>query len=162
MPSIEFWMNLGATHENFVMKTVADRNLEKDNIFGPCKDFLCPKSSKLQEWFPDPISAKLRAKALDPYGLMKTKGIHGPNKGDDLYQGSYILTGFKLILSTLHKPFILTSFTTINLELPKLPWLKFVKLRAKALDPYSLVKTKAIHGPNKEGGLFQGSHILTS
>ena len=133
MPSIEFLMNLGATHENCVMKTVADRNLEKDNIFGPCKDFLCPKSSKLQEWFPDPISAKLRAKALDPYGLMKTKGIHGPNKGDDLYQGSYILTGFKLILFTLHKPFILTSFTTLNLELPKLALAQICEIKGQSI-----------------------------
>ena len=134
MPSIEFFMNLGATHENCVMKTVADRNLEKDNIFGPCKDFLCPKSSKLQEWFPDPISAKLRAKALDPYGLMKTKGIHGPNKGDDLYQGSYILTRFRFMLSsTLHKPFILTSFTTINLELPKLALAQICEIKGQSI-----------------------------
>ena len=147
MPSIEFLINLGATHEKCVMKTVADRNLEKDNIFGPCKDFLCPKSSKLQEWFPDPISAKLRAKALDPYGLMKTKGIYGPNKGDDLYQGSYIFTRFRLILCTLYEPFMLTSLTTILIQrFQGLPWLKFVKLRAKTLDPQDLMKAKDILG----------------
>ena len=65
------------------MKTPSDRSLEKDNIFGPCKDYLCPKSSRLQEWFPDQISARLRVKALDPYGLMQTKS--GSVKTDDLY-----------------------------------------------------------------------------
>ena len=38
--------------------------------FEKCKDFLCPPETKIQEWFPTELKARLRCKALDPFGLM--------------------------------------------------------------------------------------------
>ena len=41
--------------------------------FEKCKDFLCPPETKIQEWFPTELKARLRCKALDPYGFMVTQ-----------------------------------------------------------------------------------------
>ena len=41
--------------------------------FEKCKDFLCPPETKIQEWFKTELDARLRCKALDPYGFMLTK-----------------------------------------------------------------------------------------
>ena len=41
--------------------------------FEKCKDFLCPPETKIQEWFKTELDARLRCKALDPYGFMVTK-----------------------------------------------------------------------------------------
>ena len=46
------------------------REVLSDVVFGLCKDFLCPPQTKIQEWFPTEIQARLRAQALDPYGYM--------------------------------------------------------------------------------------------
>ena len=55
-----------------------DLNLErlssqKEGIFVRCKDFLCPQENRFREWFPTFVKARIRAKALDPYGFMKEK-----------------------------------------------------------------------------------------
>ena len=44
-----------------------------DNAYWHCKDFLCPSESRIQEWFPTLIQARFRAKALDPFGLLRPK-----------------------------------------------------------------------------------------
>ena len=41
-----------------------------DNL---CQDFLCPPETYICEWFPSFLQGRLRAKALDPYGMMKQK-----------------------------------------------------------------------------------------
>jgi hypothetical protein len=41
--------------------------------FEKCKDFLCPPETKIQEWFKTELDARLRCKALDPYGFMVTE-----------------------------------------------------------------------------------------
>ena len=66
------------------------------------KDYLCPKTSRIREWFPNLLAGKLRAKALDPYGLMSTK-LHGvKNKKDDNY---YAIT-YKCQIEHCHAKFI--------------------------------------------------------
>ena len=52
-------------------KVKAQYKLDASNKFEHCKDFLCPPESKIQEWFPTELQARLRAQALDPYGLMQ-------------------------------------------------------------------------------------------
>ena len=52
------------------MKKGGHRKLDYGVIFNSCKDFLCPTETKIQEWFPTELQARLRAHALDPYGLM--------------------------------------------------------------------------------------------
>ena len=44
-----------------------------------CKDFLCPTETRIREWFPTSWQGQIRAKALDPYGLMRLdhKGSYG-------------------------------------------------------------------------------------
>lgn len=69
------------------MKSPCGRELETNVVYGPCKDFLCPIETKLREWFPSQLAGKLRAKALDPYGLMKSN-IHG-NKDGELFAITY-------------------------------------------------------------------------
>ena len=44
-----------------------------DNAYRHCRDFLCPTKSRIQEWFPTLIQARFRAKALDPFGLLRPK-----------------------------------------------------------------------------------------
>ena len=44
-----------------------------DNAYRHCRDFLCPAESRIQEWFPTLIQARFRAKALDPFGLLRPK-----------------------------------------------------------------------------------------
>ena len=43
------------------------------NAYRQCRDFLCPIKSRIQEWFPTLIQARFRAKALDPFGLLRPK-----------------------------------------------------------------------------------------
>jgi hypothetical protein len=49
--------------------------------FCHCKDFLCPPETKIQEWFPTELQARLRAKVLDPFGLMLEKNQGVGNEG---------------------------------------------------------------------------------
>ena len=55
-----------------------------------CKDFLCPPETKIQEWFPTELQARLRAKALDPFGLMLER-----NQGLDTIQDFLCKMGMK-------------------------------------------------------------------
>ena len=66
------------------MSTPKGKSLERENLFGMCKNFLCPPESRIREWFPNQLAIRLRAKALDPYGLMQAK-VHMSmsNKKDD-------------------------------------------------------------------------------
>ena len=54
-------------------KSVKIQELETDQFFAQCKNFLCPVENYIREWFPTEIHARLRAKALDPWGLLKVK-----------------------------------------------------------------------------------------
>ena len=71
----------GTNEINLKMETPIrglDLNLErlssqKEGIFVRCKDFLCPQENRFREWFPTFVKARIRAKALDPYGFMKEK-----------------------------------------------------------------------------------------
>ena len=58
--------------------------------FEKCKDFLCPPETKIQEWFPTELKARLRAKALDPFGLMLER-----NQGLDTIQDFLCKLGMK-------------------------------------------------------------------
>ena len=49
---------------------------KKNGIYNNCKDFLCPYETRIRECYPTELHAKLRAKALDPYGFMILKN-HG-------------------------------------------------------------------------------------
>ena len=62
----------GKTNPNFLLSTVSreKRCLEK-LATNKCKDFLCPSEKFVKEWFPTVLQAKIRAVALDPYGLLK-------------------------------------------------------------------------------------------
>ena len=50
-----------------------NRCLESTAVFGQCKDFICPPESQIREWFPTLLQGRLRAAALDPYGILKYK-----------------------------------------------------------------------------------------
>ena len=50
-----------------------DLDTDSRPLFDTCKDFLCPPETRIQEWFPSELQARLRAQALDPYGLLETK-----------------------------------------------------------------------------------------
>ena len=52
------------------MISLAGRSLETGIVHGKCQDFLCPPESKIREMFPNALTGKLRARALDPYGTM--------------------------------------------------------------------------------------------
>ena len=64
-------VGIGKTHPDIEMRSLTGRKLGGNDLFGPCKDFLCSPESKIKEWFPTLFQARMRAKALDPYGLMK-------------------------------------------------------------------------------------------
>ena len=49
---------------------------KNNGIYSNCKDFLCPYETRIRECYPTELHAKLRAKALDPYGFMILKN-HG-------------------------------------------------------------------------------------
>ena len=53
------------------------------SIFKPCQSYLCPFENRIQEWFPTMESAKFRAMALDPYGIMKKIHMRTEKKGPD-------------------------------------------------------------------------------
>ena len=52
------------------MISLAGRSLETGIVHRKCQDFLCPPESKIREMFPNALTGKLRARALDPYGTM--------------------------------------------------------------------------------------------
>ena len=58
-------------------------------VYGPCKDFLCPIETRLREWFPTQFAGKLRAKALDPYGLMKSNNHGSKDHPPDFFAITY-------------------------------------------------------------------------
>ena len=45
----------------------------KHSSYSQCRDFLCPAESRIEEWFPTLTQARFRAKALDPFGLLRKK-----------------------------------------------------------------------------------------
>ena len=49
-----------ASH-TFTLDTIAFRH---------CKDFLCPPEFQFKEWFPSMLKARIRIRAMDPFGLM--------------------------------------------------------------------------------------------
>ena len=69
-------------HSEVPMLTPAGKNVEREKDFLPCRDFICPEESRIREWFPDAQSGRLRAKALDPYGLMVGKLRKGDSEGN--------------------------------------------------------------------------------
>ena len=81
--TIDWFLKVGKIHDNSEtpMLTPEGKNVEREKDFLPCRDFICPEESRIREWFPDAQSGRLRAKALDPYGLMKGKLIKG-DKGE--------------------------------------------------------------------------------
>ena len=63
--------------------TLENKLVESDIYFRLCRDFLCPPETRLQEWFPTEIQARVRARALDPYGLMIVKNNCSLQNGCD-------------------------------------------------------------------------------
>ena len=64
-----------------IISSMSGNDLELINkwyngIYNNCKDFLCPYETRIRESHPTELHAKLRAKALDPYGFMVLKN-HG-------------------------------------------------------------------------------------
>ena len=64
-----------------IISSMSGNDLELINkwyngIYNNCKDFLCPYETRIRESHPTELHAKLRAKALDPYGFMILKN-HG-------------------------------------------------------------------------------------
>ena len=60
----------GNTQLNLKVQTLLKRQ-HSEAPYKQCQDFLCPIENRIKEWFPTSIKARLRAKALDPYGFMK-------------------------------------------------------------------------------------------
>ena len=45
------------------MLTPYGRTLDSENnAYKQCQDYLCPSESKIQEWFPSSLEARIRAK----------------------------------------------------------------------------------------------------
>jgi hypothetical protein len=59
----------GKTNPNFLLSR--DKRCLEKLATNKCKDFLCPSEKFVKEWFPTVLQAKIRAVALDPYGLFK-------------------------------------------------------------------------------------------
>ena len=59
----------GKTNPNFLLSR--DKRCLEKLATNKCKDFLCPSEKFVKEWFPTVLQAKIRAVALDPYGLLK-------------------------------------------------------------------------------------------
>ena len=80
-PSIDSYQ-IGATHPDCEMLSLTGRKLESDSVYGRCKDFLCPPESQMREWFPTLLAGRMRAAALDPYGIIlaRTKDRYGGDK----------------------------------------------------------------------------------
>ena len=55
------------------MLSLTGRKLESDSVYGKCKDFLCPPESQMREWFPTLLAGRIRAAALDPYGIISER-----------------------------------------------------------------------------------------
>ena len=56
-------LGLGNTHQNMKMRTPYGRTLDSENnAYKQCQDYLCPSESKIQEWFPSSLEARIRAK----------------------------------------------------------------------------------------------------
>ena len=60
------------------------KRLECGVVYNRCKDFLCPPESKISEWFQTATEARLRVKALDPYGNMKRISHQGTCQDNNL------------------------------------------------------------------------------
>ena len=94
---IESYTNVGKTYPGTKMiKAISNSKDKRGDVwyetptFCHCKDFLCPPETKIQEWFPTELQARLRAKALDPFGLMLEK-----NQGLDTIQKILCKLGMK-------------------------------------------------------------------
>ena len=58
-----------------IISSISGNDLElstrlNNGIYKNCKDYLCPYETRIRECHPTELHAKLRAKALDPYGFM--------------------------------------------------------------------------------------------
>ena len=53
-----------------------------NGIYNNCKDYLCPYETRIRECHPTELHAKLRAKALDPYGFMT---LRNQGRGEAYY-----------------------------------------------------------------------------
>ena len=86
------------------MRSITGRKLGGHAVFGPCKDFLCSPESQIKEWFPTLFQVRMRAKALDPYGLMK-------NSSGKAFTDENISMGFSCIIPTCHAKLIIRKVT---------------------------------------------------
>ena len=82
------------------MRSITGRKLGGNALFGPCKDFLCSPESQIKEWFPTLFQVRMRAKALDPYGIMKNSSAK-PLGSEDMSMG------FSCIIPTCHARLII-------------------------------------------------------
>ena len=98
-------VGIGKTHPDIEMRSLTGRKLGGNDLFGPCKDFLCSPESKIKEWFSTLFQARMRAKALDPYGLMKNSS--NTVKILDAHEGKSKGMGFSCIIPTCHAKLIL-------------------------------------------------------
>ena len=53
-------------------------NHQNIGVYDQCKNYLCPEETVIRESFPTLLHARLRAKALDPYGFMFMKNFGRP------------------------------------------------------------------------------------
>ena len=80
----------GKTNPGFKMATVYADGMKKSlERFEKCKDFLCPPENQIREWFPNSIQARIRAVALDPYGLMKLQTSQSLNAKEGYCKAKY-------------------------------------------------------------------------
>ena len=81
----------GKTNPGFKMATVYADGMKKSlERFEKCKDFLCPPENQIREWFPTSVQARIRAIALDPYGLMKLQTTQSLNAKEGRYCKAYV------------------------------------------------------------------------
>jgi len=66
------------------------RTLGKNTVHKKCKDYLCPPETQIQEWFADPVQARIRVIALDPYGLMKNLKSNRTKDDKDSFKAQYV------------------------------------------------------------------------
>ena len=60
----------GKTHDN-ILYMASSKGRIVETMLKKCQDYLCPYETRIKEWFPTALQAKIRAKALDPFGNMK-------------------------------------------------------------------------------------------
>ena len=80
---------IGNTEMNMQMETPGGLSLDldrlgerKNGLFSGCKDMLCPAENQIKEWFPSELKARIRARALDPYGLNREKYVSTKKTGN--------------------------------------------------------------------------------